>query len=70
MKYADDKNLSKACEKALKQIEERKYDEIFRENGVNKILKYGIACYLKRCKVKLADESYIDKQSGYRKAEL
>ena len=40
--------------------EERKYDEELRENGVDKILKYGIACYMKRCKVKLAEESYIE----------
>ena len=56
MKYADDGNLSEACETALKQIDEKQYDEIFRENGVNRILKYGIACYMKRCKVVLADE--------------
>lgn len=37
--------------------EERKYDEELRENGVDKILKYGIACYMKRCKVKLAEVS-------------
>ena len=55
MKYADDGNLSGACETALKQIEEKQYDEIFRENGVNRILKYGIACYKKRCRVMLAE---------------
>lgn len=55
VKYANDGNLDKACERALQQIEEKKYDEEFRENGVDKILKYGIACYMKRCKVKLAD---------------
>ena len=55
VKYANDGNLSESCEKALKQIEERKYDEELRENGVNKILKYGIACHMKRCKVKKAD---------------
>lgn len=37
--------------------EERKYDEELRENGADKILKYGIACYMKRCKVKLAEVS-------------
>ena len=41
-------------------VVERKYDEELRENGVDKILKYGIACYMKRCKVKLAEESYIE----------
>lgn len=60
VKYAHDENLDQACERALKQVEERKYDEELRENGVDKILKYGIACYMKRCKVKLAEESYIE----------
>lgn len=55
VKYANDGNLDQACEQALQQIEKKKYDEELRENGVDKILKYGIACYMKRCKVKLAD---------------
>ena len=55
VKYANDGNLDQACERALQQIEEKKYDEELWENGVDKILKYGIACYMKRCKVKLAD---------------
>ncbi len=55
VKYAGDGNLDAACERALKQVEERKYDEELRENGMDKILKYGIACYMKRCKVKLAN---------------
>lgn len=56
VKYANDGNLDQACERALQQIEEKKYDEELRENGVDKILKYGIACYMKRCKVQLAEE--------------
>lgn len=60
VKYAGDGNLDVACERALKQVEERKYDEELSENGVDKILKYGIACYMKRCKVKLTEESYIE----------
>lgn len=56
VKYAEDGNLREACERALAQIEERRYDEVFRENGVDHILKYGIACHRKRCKVKLAEE--------------
>lgn len=54
VKYANDETLDEACERALKQIEEKKYDEIFRESGVDRVLKYGIACYKKQCKVKLA----------------
>lgn len=56
VKYAIDGNLDQACEQALQQIEEKKYDEELRENGVDKILKYGIACYRKHCKVKQAEE--------------
>ena len=56
VKYANDGNLDQTCERALQQIEDRKYDEELRENGVDKILKYGIACYMKRCKVELAGE--------------
>ena len=55
VKYANDGNLEQACERALGQIDEKKYDGEFKESGVNKILKYGIACYRKHCKVKLAD---------------
>lgn len=51
LKYAGDGNLEKACKKALKQIEETKYEETLLENGAVKILKYGIACYMKHCKV-------------------
>ena len=56
VKYANDGDLDQACERALKQVEEWKYDEELRANGADKILKYGIACYMKRCKVKLAGE--------------
>lgn len=51
IKYAGDGNLLNTCEKALKQVEETKYEETLLENGVEKILKYGIACYMKHCKV-------------------
>ena len=51
IKYAGDGNLLNACEKALKQVEETKYEETLLEHGVEKILKYGIACYMKHCKV-------------------
>ena len=57
IKYANDGNLDRACERALQQIEGRKYDEELRENGADQILKYGIACSMKHCKVKLAGDS-------------
>lgn len=43
--------LDKACERALDQIRESRYDEELRENGRNNILAYGIAFCKKRCKV-------------------
>lgn len=52
LKYAASmKELDKACEKALKQIRERRYDEALREDGREEILAYGIAFCKKRCKV-------------------
>ncbi len=54
VKYAHDGNLDKACKEALKQIEYTKYEDDLEDDGVENILKYGIACYKKRCKVMLA----------------
>ena len=51
VKYADDGNLEAACKEALEQIEDIRYDEALYDEGVTQILKYGIACYKKRCKV-------------------
>ena len=51
MKYADDGNLDAACKKALEQIEGNHYEEELYDEGMDDILKYGIACYKKRCRV-------------------
>lgn len=52
LKYAHTMNdLEKACERALGQIRDRRYDEALREDGRDDILAYGIAFYKKRCKV-------------------
>ena len=56
VKYANDGDLDQACERALKQVEERKYDEELRANGADKNLKKGIESYIKSCKVKLSGE--------------
>lgn len=47
VKYAENGDLDKACQRALSQIEERRYEEQLREDGMQKILKYGVACYKK-----------------------
>ena len=54
LKYADDRNLAKACREALKQIEEKKYAEGLKRRRVIKIMKYGIAFYEKECMVAMA----------------
>lgn len=51
MKYAEDGNLQKAAEKALKQIESKQYEEALYDEGIEQILRYGIARYKKRCKI-------------------
>ena len=56
VKYADDGDLEKECEKALHQIMDVNYVEALEQEDVHTILKYGIACYKKKCKVMLEIE--------------
>ena len=51
MKYAEDGDLEAACQRALQQIEDKKYEAKLREDGMHNIIRYGIACYKKECKV-------------------
>ena len=53
VKYPDKENLEAGCQKALKQIELMNYAEKLRQDGMITILKYGIACYKKGCKIEL-----------------
>ena len=55
VKYAHDGDLDAACKEALKQIAYTRYEDDLEDDGVEHILKYGIACYKKRCKVMLAE---------------
>lgn len=55
VKYAHDADLDSGCQKALIQIEKTGYADELRDNGMQKILKYGIACYKKQCRIVLAD---------------
>ena len=50
-KYAEDAAFDKGCREALKQINDRKYEEMLIDDGMTTIHKYGIACYKKRCRV-------------------
>ena len=52
VKYAKEmKNLDAACEAAMAQIKEKRYDEALRNEGRCDILAYGIAFCRKRCRV-------------------
>ena len=56
LKYAEDAKLSAECESAMKQIENTGYATELKDAGFYKILKYGIACYKKKCKVVFEEE--------------
>ena len=52
LKYAATfRELHSACEKAMQQSRDRRYDEALRNDGRENILAYGIAFCKKRCKV-------------------
>lgn len=51
LKYAEKAAFEDGCKEALKQIRDRKYEEMLIDDGMTTIRKYGIACYKKRCKV-------------------
>ena len=51
VKYAEDGSEEKECRDALKQIAAKRYEASFRQEGVHKIINYGIACNKKKCRV-------------------
>lgn len=53
MKYAEQGRFDQACEAALQQIREKRYEEKLIEDGMKRVLAYGIACYRKECEVKM-----------------
>ena len=56
VKYASDGNMEKECENALQQITDVRYTEALEQEGIHKIIKYGVACYKKKCKVMMKIE--------------
>nr|WP_302596091.1 AAA family ATPase [uncultured Acetatifactor sp.] len=47
--------MEKGCREALQQIDTKGYEEKLRQDGLETILKYGIACNRKKCRVMLED---------------
>lgn len=55
IKYPDSSSLDSGCRKALEQIEKMGYETRLRQDGMKTIIKYGIACFKKECRVMLAE---------------
>lgn len=51
MKYAENGNLDTACKEAMQQIEDREYVKQPYLDGMKRVIKCGIACHAKACKV-------------------
>lgn len=51
MKYAENGNLDIACKEAMQQIEEREYVKQPYLDGMKRVIKCGMACHVKDCKV-------------------
>uniref|UniRef100_UPI0038CC07D1 PD-(D/E)XK nuclease domain-containing protein n=1 Tax=Acetatifactor aquisgranensis TaxID=2941233 RepID=UPI0038CC07D1 len=47
------KILEKGCREALQQIDTKGYEDKLRQDGLETVLKYGIACNRKKCRVML-----------------
>lgn len=55
VKYSESGKLDNECDAALNQIRDRDYTSMLRDDGMETILEYGIACHGKKCMVKLQD---------------
>lgn len=47
------KGMESACNEALKQIEEKHYDDWLPDEGYSEVLNYGVAFFKKQCRVKV-----------------
>lgn len=56
VKYAEQK-MEEVCRKALEQIDEKRYAEALHREGISLVLKYGMACSRKSCRV-LVEKEY------------
>ena len=59
VKYADDGNLEEACKEALAQIDRMGYELKLLEDDMQRIIRYGITCYKKKCKVMVMADRII-----------
>ena len=59
VKYAQDGDLEAECQKALTQMRALHYEDGMRNAGMQKVFKYGIACWKKTCKVVVESEILV-----------
>ena len=59
VKYAQNGDLEAECQKALTQMRALHYEDGMRNAGMQKIFKYGIACWKKTCKVVVESEILV-----------
>jgi hypothetical protein len=51
LKYAENDKLEDGCAEALGQINEKQYNAHLLSDGMQTVVKYGIACFRKHCMV-------------------
>lgn len=56
VKYAENGAFDAACLEAMKQVENAAYTEALKMEGMERIHKFGIACYKKSCRVMYCTE--------------
>ena len=59
VKFKEEENLEKGCNEALEQIEKMDYVRYLLDNGMTTILKYGVACYKKKCRIQKAENESL-----------
>ena len=59
VKFKEEENLEKGCNEALEQIEKMDYVRYLLDNGMTTILKYGVACYKKKCRIRKAEKESL-----------
>lgn len=57
VKYAQNGQVDQVCREALIQMDKNGYGDELKEEDCHTILKYGIACYKKTCRVLMEKES-------------
>ena len=49
-------DLEKECREALQQIQTKEYTDFFKDSDIHTVLKYGITCNRKKCRVMMEKE--------------